>query len=450
MNISLVHNDAVSSIVKIVVEKKDYEPQVEKQLRQYRQKANIPGFRKGMVPLGMVRHLYGKHVLTEEVNKCLSENLYKYIHNNDINILGEPLPNETKQKPIDFDTQEDFEFYYDIALSPRIDIALDQHDELTYYKINADDTTVQKQIDSYCKNYGSYDEAEDIEAPDLVSGVLSELDENNTPKEDGIVMADAELMPEYFKNDDERAKFIGAKKNDVIIFNPDKACNGSAADLALLLKTDKENATEIKSDFSFEVQKITRYRQAELGRELFDKILGDNVVKTEEEFREKVKLSLTEQMKLESEYKFLIDLRAFLIKKAENVTFADNILKRWLLTNKENTPEKLDKNFPKLIDNLKFTIAKNQIIRENDLKVADADIENAAKEITKIQFIRYGMLFLPDHVVEEYAKDLLKQEDMVEEITERALQDKLVDWIKNQIKIETKEITHEEFVKLPA
>jgi trigger factor len=376
--------------------------------------------------------------------------LFKYIRDNDLSILGEPLPNETEQKPVDFDTQEDFEFYYDIALSPQIDIKLAEDDKLTYYKINVTDSLVQKQIDSYCKNYGSYDKVEDIEASDLVKGVLLELDENNTPKEDGILAMDALLMPEYFKNDDERAKFIDAKLNDEIIFNPDRAYNGNVGEIASLLHIDEAFVSEIKSDFRFTVQEITRHKSSELNQELFDKIFGDNTVKSEEEFKDKVRLSLEEQLKPQSNYKFQIDMRAFLIEKTGDITFADDILKRWLLTNKENTPEKLEENFPKLIDDLKFNIAKEQIISSNNLNVEDADVENAAKEVAKAQFAQYGMLSMPDHVVENYAKDLLKREEMFEEISMRALHDKVTDWLKSQIKIETEEISYEEFTKLLA
>ncbi|MDR1600856.1 MAG: trigger factor [Tannerella sp.] len=450
MNISLVNNDTVSGIVKMVVEKKDYEAQVEKQLRQYRQKADIPGFRKGMAPLGMIRKMYGKYLLTEEVNKCISENLLKYIRTNGIGILGEPLPNETEQQPIDFDTQEDFEFYFDIALSPQIDIKLTAHDTLTYYKINVDDAMLQEQIDSYCRNYGSQETVEDVEASDFVKGILSELDENSAPKEDGILVTEASLIPAYLKDDDERAKFIGLKPNDSVVFNPGRACNGAAAEIASLLKIDRERAAEINSDFRFEVKEISRHRNAELNQKLFDRIFGDNTVKTEEEFREKVKLSLDEQLKIESEYKFQIDMRTFLIEKTGDVAFADGLLKRWLLTNRENTPEKVEEEFPKVIDDLKFNLAKEYIVSSNGLQVENIDIENTAKKVARAQFAQYGMLSMPDHVVESYARDILKRKETYDEIAGRALHDKLTDWLKNRIEIETKEISHEEFAKLLA
>jgi trigger factor len=450
MNISLVNNDTVSGIVKMVVEKKDYEAQIEKQLRQYRQKANIPGFRKGMASLGMIRKLYGKQLLAEEVNKCILENLTKYIRTNGLRILGEPLPSETEQQPIDFDTQEDFEFCFDIAFSPQIDFSLTKDDTLTYYKINVDDAMLQEQIDSYCKNCGSPAAAEDIEASDFVKGILSELDENNAPKEDGILVTEAVLIPAYLKNDDERDKFIGAKLNDVVVFNPGRACNGATAEMASLLKIDRERASEINSDFRFEVKEISRHKNAELNQELFDRIFGDNTVTTEEEFREKVRLSLDEQLKIESDYKFQIDMRAFLIEKTGDVAFADGIIKRWLLTNRENTPEKVEENFPKVIDDLKFNLAKEHIFSLNGLQIDDIDIENAAKEVTKAQFAQYGMLSLPDQMVESYAKKLLEQEETHDEITERARQDKLTGWMKDRVRIETKEISHEEFTKLLA
>ncbi|MDR0757016.1 MAG: trigger factor [Tannerella sp.] len=450
MNISLINNDTVSGIVKMVVEKKDYEVQVEKQLRQYRQKANIPGFRKGMVSMGMIRKLYGKQLLAEEVNKCILENLTNYIRTSGIRILGEPLPSEMEQQPIDFDTQDDFEFYFDIAFSPQVDIKLTKNDILTYYKINVDDAMLQEQIDNYCRSYGSPAAAEDIEASDFVKGILSELDENNAPKEDGILVTEAVLIPENIKSDDERNKFIGAKLNDAVVFNPGRAYSGATAEIASLLKTDMEHASKINSDFRFEVKEISRHKNAELNQELFSRIFSDSTVTTEEEFREKVKLSLDDQLKIESEYKLQLDMRAFLIEKTGDVVFADDILKRWLLTNKDNTPETVEKNFPKVIDDLKFNLAKEHIISTNGLQIDEIDIENTAKEATKEQFAQYGMLSLPDYMVERYARNLLEKKEMHDEITERARYDKLISWVKDQIKVETKEISHEEFTKLLA
>ena len=449
MNVSLKNNDAVSGILTLKVEKTDYDAQVEKGLRQYRQKANMPGFRKGMVPMGMIKKMYGKYVLAEEVNKVVSENLFKYISENKINILGEPIPNEAEQKPIDFDTQDEFEFVFDIAIAPEINVKLTKRDKLTSYEIEVDDEMLNKQIDSYRKNFGSYDSVEDdIQESDMVKGIVSELD-NGEPKEGGILIEDAVLMPMYIKGKKEQAKFIGSKLNDIIVFNPHKAYKGAAAEIASFLKVDKEIAEEIKSDFRFEIKEITRHKEAELNQEMFDKVFGEGTVKTEDEFREQVKASLIEQFRPQSEYKFMLDARELLIKKAGDIQFADDILKRWLLTaNEKTTVEKVEEDYPKVIEDLKYHLTKEKIVKENDLKVEDADLEHIAKQVAKSQFAQYGMLSVPDDVLNNYAADMLKKKDTLQNIVDRAIEEKLSIWLKEQVKIEPKSITFDEFQKM--
>lgn len=450
MNVSFKNNDAVSGILTLQIEKQDYEAQVEKGLRQYRQKANIPGFRKGMVPMGMIKKMYGKYVLAEEVNKVASENLFKYIRENNIHILGEPLPNETEQKPVDFETQEDFEFCFDIAIAPEINIKLTKRDKLTSYQIDIDDEMLNKQVEGYRKNFGSYDPAEDIQETDLVKGILSELD-NDEPKEGGILVEDAILMPTYIKGKKEQSKFIGAKLHDIIVFNPNKAYKGAAAEMASLLKVNKESASEIKSDFRFEVKEITRHKEAALDQELFDKVFGEGTVTNEEEFIEKVKASLSEQFQPQSEYKFMLDVRDLLIKKAGEVKFADDILKRWLLVANENTTlEKVEDDYPKVVEDLTFHLAKDSITKENGLKVENEDIELLAKKVAKSQFAQYGMLSVPDDVLSNYAKDMLKQKETLQNIVDRAMEEKLAAWLKEQVKVETKNVSIEEFQQMLA
>ena len=222
MNVSLKNNDAVSGIVKLEIVKADYADQVDKSLRSLRQKANVPGFRKGMVPMGMVKKMYGKHVLVEEINKLVSENLFKYIRENDLHILGEPMPNETEQKPLDFDKEEDFEFCFDVALAPEINIELSKNDKLPFYQVAIDEEMLNNQVNAYRSNFGSYDKVDEVEEKDMVKGTVAEL-ENGAPKEGGIVVEDAVLMPMYIKDEEEKAKFIGAKVNAVVVFNPNNA-----------------------------------------------------------------------------------------------------------------------------------------------------------------------------------------------------------------------------------
>lgn len=336
MNVSLKNIDAVSGIVKLEIVKADYAEQVEKSLRNFRQKANVPGFRKGMVPMGMVKKMYGKHVLVEEVNKLVSDKLYNYIRESKLNILGEPMPNESEQQPINFDTQEDFEFCFDIAIAPEINIELSKNDKLPYYQVDIDEEMMSQQIDAYTSNFGTYDKVDEVEEKDMVKGTVAEL-ENGSPKEGGIVVEDAVLMPAYMKDEAEKAKFVGAKVNSVIVFNPNKAYEGAEAEISSFLKVDKEAVAGITGDFSFEITEITRHKNAELNQELFDKVFGEGVVNSEEEFKNKIKEALTDQFTPQSDYKFLLDAREVLVQKAGELKFADDMLKRWLVATNENT-----------------------------------------------------------------------------------------------------------------
>ncbi len=450
MNISLKNNEANNSgILKIEVVKADYAEKLDKSMRSFRQKVTLPGFRKGMVPLGMVKKLHGTQLMVEEINRLVSQSLFDYIKEKNLNILGEPMPNTTEQKEIDFNTQEDFEFCFDLAFAPDIKIALNKRDKLTSYEVIVDDEMIDRQIASYRANFGSYDEAEDeIQETDLLKGTLAELEDGKV-KEGGLVVEGAVLMPKYMKDEDEKAKFISAKKNGVVIFNPQKAYNKAVAEIASLLKIEKEQAENVTSDFSFEIQEVTRHKEAELNQELFDKVFGEGVVSTEEEFRAKIKQTLAEQFEPQANYKFLSDARGLLIKKAGDPVFAEEILKRWLLeNNKKQSAEELDKEFPKLIEDLKYQLAKEFLVKEHDIKVEDADVEAFAARVAKAQFAQYGMLTVPQDVLDGYVKDMLKNKQTLQNIIDRVVEAKLGDVLKGLVKLEVKEVTVDEFNKL--
>ncbi|MDH6342573.1 trigger factor [Parabacteroides sp. PFB2-12] len=448
MNISLTNKDASRGLITMEIVKEDYAEQVEKSLRNFRQKANVPGFRKGMVPMGMVKKMYGKHVLVEEVNKLVSDNLYKYIREEKLNILGEPLPNEEIQKPLNFDTDEAFEFVFDVALAPEIDIELNKKTKIPFYQVTIDDDMVEKQVESYRQNFGTYEQVKDVEEKDMIKGLVAEL-ENDLPKEGGIRTEEAVVMPMYIKDEAEKAKFMEAGVNSVVIFNPFKAYEGAEAEIAAFLKIEKDQVAATNTDFSFEIQEITRHQMGELNQELFDKVFGEGVVTTEEEFKSRIREVLAEQFAPQADYKFLTDARAVLVKKAGDLPFADDLLKRWLLlANEKNTPEKIEAEYPQIIEDLKFHLVKETIIRKNDIKVEEADVNLFARRVAKSQFAQYGMLSVPDDILDNYAKDMLKNKETLQNVIDRAVEDKLTAWLKEHVKLDTKEVTIDEFNKL--
>jgi trigger factor len=448
MNISFNNRDAASGILKIEVTKEDYAAEVEKGLRDFRRKADIPGFRKGMAPMGMLSKMYGKQMLAEKIDYLVSNNLSDYISKN-LNILGEPLPNETEQKEIDFETQEDFEFYFDLALAPEINIELSKADVLPCYQVVVDDDLVNNRIESYRVTFGTYDaDAEAVAEKDVVKGIATEL-EDGVPREGGIVVEDAILMPMYLKNEEDRQKFIGAKKGDTLTFNPQRAYEGSEAEIASFLKTDKTQVLDITADFNFEIKEITHYKEAELNQELYDKIFGEGVVADEAAFNEKVKESISKQYAVQSNYKFHNDVRTLLLDKAHDMVFAEDILKRWMCQREENkTEEQVNEEYPKIAEDLKFHLIKEHIIKNNNLLVENEEVDAMARKIVKSQFAQYGMPFVDDDLVSDYAKNLLKETNTLCNVIDRVTDDKLVDWLKNNISLDVKNVSAEEFVKI--
>ena len=450
MNITLKNIDSVNAIIKMDIVQADYAAETEKALKNLRQNASIPGFRKGMVPMGYVKKMYEKSVIAEQVNKVVSNNLYNYVRENKLNILGEPLPNETEQKDIDFNVDVDFEFCFDIALAPEVDIKLTKKDKLPYYSIEVSEDMINKQIENFKANYGTYEQVDQIEGKDMAKGLLIELDENGQVKEGGLELQDSVLMPSFMKDEKEKAKFMVAKLNDTIVFNPFKAYEGAHVELASLLKISKDIVDNYKdTDFSFEIKEITRYTEAELNQDLFDKVFGEGVAKTEDEFKVKVKEMLSMQTKPDSDYKLLLDARKMLDKKAGDIVFPEAFLKRWLLASDENrTPEALEQDFPKIIEDLKFHLIKEQITKDNDFKVEEEDLNNAALATVRAQFAQYGMANIPDDLLENYAKDMLKKEETVRNLVDRILENKLIEWLKGTIALQDKEVTIDEFHKL--
>lgn len=448
MNVSLINNDSVRGLIKLEIVKSDYEAAVEKSLRSFRQKANVPGFRKGMVPMGMVKKMYGKQALLEEVNRLVSDNLFKYIRENNLNILGEPLASEAEPSALDFDKDEDFVFNFDVALAPEININMSKEDTLPYYEVKIDDDMLNKQVEAYTANFGTYEAGEEVEEKDLVKGTVAEL-ENGAPKEGGVVVENAVLMPMYIKDEAEKAKFIGSKVNTVVVFNPNKAYEGAEAEIASFLHVEKEKVAELTGDFSFEIKEISRHKNAELNQELFDKVFGESVVTSEEEFRNKIREALAEQFTPQCDFKFLSDAREVLVKKAGELKFADDILKRWLLVaNEKNTAENIENDYPHIIEDLTYHLIKESLLKANGLKVQDADIEEFAKRVAKAQFAQYGMLSVPEDALENYAKEMLKNKQTLQNILDRAVEEKLAAWLKEQVTIDKKEVTADEFAKM--
>ena len=446
MNISLQNVSNVSAVLTAQIEKADYQEKVEKSLKTLRQRVNMPGFRKGMVPMGLIKKQYGVSVLLEEVDKLLQEKVGEYIRENKVNMLGTPLP---KENNIDFSKDENFEFSFDIALAPEFSIELSNNDAVDYYDIDVTDDMVDQQVKMYAQRNAKYDKVEEYQDKDMLKGLLAELDENGSTKEGGVQVEGAVMMPSYMKNDDQKAIFNGAKVNTVLVFNPSVAFDNNEAELASLLKVKKEDVANYKGNFSFQIEEITRMVPGELNQELFDQVLGEGKASNEEEFRAQVKESIATQFVADSDYKFLIDLRAYTMGKVGKLEFADDLMKRIMLeNNKEKGEEYVNENYDKSLEELTWHLIKEKLVEANGIKVEQADIQNMAKEATRAQFAQYGMINVPDELLDNYSKEMLKKRESVEALVNRVIETKLAAAVKGHITLNHKAISVEDFNKM--
>lgn len=432
----------LQAVLTLTIEPADYQEAVQKDLKQIRQKANIPGFRPGMVPMGLVKKMYGKGVLADVLNKVVGEQLGKYIDEQKLHVLGDPLPNNELTPEMDLDNQDTFTFAFDIAVAPEFDAKLNGHNKLTSYTITVTDEMVEKQVASYAERFGDYKSVEDVQDGDMLKGMLTEQ------KEGGIVKEDAILMPNYMKDEAQKALFNGAKKGDVITFNPMKAYE-SEVELSSMLSISKEEAQNMTSDFTFELREITRHEAAAIDAELFAKVYGENNVKDEADFRARVKSEIEANMAEDAKYKFGLDAKAAIMKKMEGLSFPEAFLKRWVLaTNEKMTQEELDKDFPKMLEELKWHLAKDQLMKEYKIQVEKEDVEAYAKEVARMQFMQYGLMHVEDEYLNNFAQEMLKKEDQLRGIVERVAENKIYDAVRGAAKVEEKAISHEDFGKL--
>ena len=447
MNISFENPDKVSGVLTLTIEKEDYQGDVEKTLKDYRKKANIPGFRVGQAPMGLIKRQFGASVKADTINKSISEKLDGYITDNKLNMLGEPMANE-KQVPQDLETDGPFTFIFDIAVAPEFNIELNGDDSIDYYDIDVDDKLVSQQVEMFQSRAGHYDKVEEYDAAqnDMLKGDLRELDADGNAKEDGIVVEAAVLMPEYIKVDDQRKLFDGAKLGSVITFNPKKAYPENNAEIKSLLKIDDAKAEELTSDFTFLVTEISRYIKAEVHQELLDQIYGKDTVKDEADFRQKIQDGIKAQLVNDTDYKFLLDVRAYAENKVGELTFPDALLKRIMLNNNKDKGEDfVNEHYDASVKELKWSLIKNQLVKAAGFKIEDADIKSVAKEAARVQFAQYGMTNVPEEYLEKYANDMLKNEKYIDNLVERAIDVKLVDSLKKIVKLNKKTVSLEDF-----
>ena len=448
MKVSFENPDKINGLLTITVEEADYKNEVDQTLKDYRKKANVPGFRPGQVPMGMIKRQYGGAVKMDAINKIVGEQINKYITDNKINMLGQPLASEAQQ-PQDLEKEGPYTFIFDIAVAPEFEIELTSKDKIDYYDINVDDALIDRQVEMFASRLGKNVDVEEYADGDVIKGDLRELDKKGNTKEDGLTVEAAMVMPEQIKAAAQKKLVKGAKVGDIITFNPRKAYKDSDAEMAALLKIEKDKLAEHEGDFSYQITNIQRFENHAIDQELFDQTFGKDQVKDEKAFRAKIAEGLKGQLEMDSDYKFLQDVRKYAEEKVGQLTYPDALLKRMMKeNNKEKDQEFIDKNYDASIKELTWSLIRNRLSEKAQVKVNDEDVRNAARETARVQFAQYGMNNVPDEYVNNYADELLKKQESVQQFVDRAIDLKLIEAFKKTVKLNKKSISLDDFNKM--
>jgi trigger factor len=448
MNISREEKDTLNAVWKMKIEKDDYEKKVNDVLKDYRKKVKLDGFRPGMVPFGLVKKLYYNSVLVEEVNKLISESLSKYIFDEKLRLLGDPLPSEDENKDIDWEKQTDFEFSFDIGMAPEMDINLTKRDKIPYFRIKVDEKMLSSYIDNYARRFGEHKQVEKVETgEEVLTGKIVQILPEGTDAQP-VANDKANFSLGVIKDEEIKKIFMGAKVGDHIPFDLKKAFPNDT-ELSGILQIDKEKVAEVEGDFDFVIDEISLFENAEVNQALFDNAFGKDTVKSEEEFKAKVEAEVQANLDRESEMRFGVDVKDKLVNKLK-LELPVDFLKRWLIKTNEGkfTVEEIEKDFDHFRSDLEWQLIKDEIIRKQEIQVTEEEILNYAREVTLMQFLQYGLANIPGDQLDHYAKELIGKEEERKKLADKLYEDKVVAYVKEAIKVDEKSVSAEEFDKL--
>lgn len=447
MNITKENIDELNAVLKIKIDKADYDEKVETVLKDYRKKATIKGFRPGMVPIGLIKKMYGKAVQIDEINKVVTDNIQKYIADEKLDILGDPIPKTDEQEKIDFETQEDFTFSFEIGLAPEIDLKLTKKNKVNQYEIIIDEKMKNDYLENYTRRYGELRKAEPTEEKDVIKGKIEEINIEGNIVPEGTSVEETSLSIDIIKDDEIKNVFLGKHLKDTIDFNIKKAFPNDT-EIAGILHKKKEEIENLAANYRFTINDISRFYPAEPGKELFDKIYGEGVVNSHEEFMKKIEDEITVNLKRESDFRLMIDIKALALEKTD-FQLPEEFLKKWLLrVNEKTTEEQIEKEFDSFRKDLKWQLIRNKVARDNEVKISEEELQKEAENITRYQFQQYGLFYATDEQIANYAKETLKREEDAKRIADKILEEKVLLQMKELVKIENKDITVEEFNKL--
>lgn len=447
MNIDLQNTGNLTAKLKVKIEPDDYKDNVDTELKGLQKKAQVRGFRPGKAPMGLVKKMYLKSVMAEQVNTLLSKSLYEYIEKENLNILGNPLPDKDMGTDIDFETQTEFEFSFDVGMAPEINLELDENTEVEYFKIKVDDSMLDETIENLKKQNGEQKEMEVVEAEDVLKGQIQEIDGDGNIIDEGL-SHETTISVNYVQDKETKERFIGSKKNDTIDLDIEKTAENET-EMASMLGVNKEDLDQYGKNYRFTINQITRLIPAEMNKEFYDKVVAENSFETEEDFREHIRGELGKNLQGESDRNFANDAKQEIIEKT-NLELPEEFLKKWLLeNNSENenfTKEQVETDFVKYKDSFKWQLIQSHLIKKYDLKVEQDEVRNHISGMVTQQFMQYGYNQFPDSFLDEYVNKMMEDKEQLRSVYDQIYDQKITGLMKEKLKLKETEIGYNDFI----
>jgi len=447
MNITQEKVDDLNAVVKITIAPEDYSPRVEKALKEQAKKANLPGFRKGMVPVAHMKRMYGKSILVEEINNMLSENLSKHLTDNKVEVLGQPLPVMDDTKEFKWDNTDEFEFNYELGLAPKVDVEITSKDKFTAYNVKADNETLEARIKNIRKSYGKMTNPEVSAEGDVLYADLAQLSPDGAIFEGGITSTGS-LRLDLVTDKKILKSLVGVKKDDVLELDIQKAFDNNETVIAKLLNIGEEDAKDLKSKFQVTVKNVNRLEESDLNQEFFDKIFGEGVVTDEAGFRAKITEEIESMFKQDADRKLQNDIYTQLTEQTK-MQLPDEFLRKWLkATNEKLTDEELEQGYADFAKNLKWTLIENKIITDNEIKIDYKDVFETAKQRLDAQFRMYSPQPMPEDQLAQYTTTFLQEKENANRIFDEVKALKVFEYIQSVATLDKKDIDYNKFIAL--
>ena len=445
MEIKKENIDDLNAILKVKIHPEDYQHKVDNVIKEHQKKARIPGFRPGKVPAGMIRKMYGKSILAEEINKILADSINNYIDENKIEILGNPLPKPEDEPDNNWENPSDFEFHYDLGLAPQYDLNLSPSKTFDYYKLKVEDDIFKKYVDDIRRRYGNFSRPETVEEGTILYGKFEELDETGNVKETGISTTTT-ISLELLRDEEIKNQLLGLKKDDEIKVNIKKAFE-EPAEISSMLSISREEAENLSSDFKFQIFSINKIEKAEVNQALFNKVYGEGIINSEEEFNQKIKEEIQKIFEVDADRKLRDEISDYLLQNI-NPQLPDEFLKRWLMAVNEKpvTAEQLEKEYNSYSKHIKLQLIENKIAKENNLEVKQEEIIAFAEQLIRNQFAQYGQMNPEDEKVKELADNYLQKRERIRQIYETLIERKSFEYLKSFFILNIIELPHDEFL----